>query len=390
MITVKAASVPEALYETITSWRLHSVAEQTRNGTARSFPCPFALTIVNPRMRVLTDPTRDANPFFHAMEFIWMMSGSNNINWISKFNKQMLEYSDDGLTQWAAYGHRWRKWFGYDQIKKAIAMLRRNPQDRRIVISMWDPRYDLGRGGKDLPCNTQIHLRVFLGRLDMTVCNRSNDIIWGMLGANAVHMTMLHELIASAAGIPLGCYRVISNNAHIYESVPNFEYYLNGILDDRDVYFNWPESTNSPPLLREGETYADFVADCEAVLSLPNPGRIHTHWMRYVGSNIYKVWLQRKTGFPYDTSEILADDWRIACEEWIARRNTTVGDQQRDYYAGHASREQASKGLDPGTFQPNPLASVDNSEYHLGLAPIEPSFDGALHPQPPEVANKPE
>lgn len=382
MINISALNVPEAFSEMISRMNSFLVPENSRNGAVRSFLCPVALTITNPVQRVLTDSIRDANPFFHVMEFCWMMAGSNNIQWIANFNKRMLEYSDDGLKQHAAYGYRWRKEFQFDQIKKAIVMLHKNPNDRRIVIGMWDPQLDLGHSGRDIPCNTHIYLRVVDGKLDLTVMNRSNDIIWGMLGANAVHMTMLHELIAQAAGIPVGCYRAISNNAHIYESVPNFEYYTQGIPQDDDVYFRTLSERASVhvPLLREGETYADFVQDCENLIRLPEAptSRIRTYWMRHVGSVMAQIWWARKIGMPYDVNEILADDWRIACAEWIDRRNTTVGDQQRHNYAGHARREQASQGVDVSAFQSNPVVSVDNSGCEVGVPPTESGTDGTV------------
>ena len=33
-------------------------------------------------------------------------------------------------------------------------------------------------------------------KLCMTVCNRSNDMLWGAYGANVVHMSMLQEFVA--------------------------------------------------------------------------------------------------------------------------------------------------------------------------------------------------
>jgi len=383
MITFSGYNVPEVFSETLIRMRHYLVREDSRNGAVRSFQVPIALTIQNPLQRVLTDPTRDANPFFHVAEFCWMMAGSNNARWIALFNKRMLEYSDDGYALYAAYGHRWRKAFGLDQVKKAIAMLKKNPNDRRIVISMWDADLDLGHVGKDIPCNTHIYLRVVEGRLHMTVCNRSNDIIWGMLGANAVHMTMLHELIAQAAGLQVGYYTLFSNNAHIYESVPNFDYYMNGVPAESDIYFRSENrATVHVPLLQGAETYVDFVTDCQNLVNLPNPPTqpIITNWMKNVGAPIVGAWFSRKVGVEFNTKEILADDWRIACEEWLARRNPPVGNLGGDNNAGLVSGQQASTRVDSGVVQSGVVAGVDPERTDLGLAPVEPNFDGALRP----------
>ncbi len=383
MITITGRTAPALFVESLYKMRVYGMEEDSRNGPVRSILNPVVLRLMEPEHRVITDPTRDANPFFHVMEFIWMMAGSDDILWISQFNKNMMKFSDDGLTQHAAYGFRWRTHFYFDQIKKIIELLQRNPSDRRLVINMWDPDEDLGHNGVDVPCNTQLLFRVVDGELQMTVINRSNDLIWGALGANICHMTMLQELIARAAGLPIGEYFVFTQNLHIYESVPNFNYYMKDPPHARNVY-RMPEPIRTVPLLQGTETYADFVEDCYNLVGMPRmpTGPIRTYWMRHVGSVIAQVWWGRKAGMPYDTNQILADDWRIACEEWIARRNTTVGDQQRHNYAGHASREQASQSVDLGAFQPNPLAGVDSPQPDVGTSSTESGTDVPVHQEP--------
>lgn len=163
-------------------------------------------------------PERDANPYFHFMEGLWMIAGRNDVEWISRFNASIANYSDDGVTFHGAYGHRWRNHFGMDQLEVIAGLLRENPDDRRIVLQMWDPKVDLAREGKDFPCNTAIKFRIVDGRLDMTVENRSNDMIWGAYGANAVHFSMLQEYMAAKIGVNLGHYWQVSTNFHSYVS----------------------------------------------------------------------------------------------------------------------------------------------------------------------------
>jgi hypothetical protein len=54
--------------------------------------------------------------------------------------------------------------------------------------------------------------------LDITVCCRSNDIIWGAYGANAVQFSVLQEYLAARVGVGVGRYYQVSNNFHVYES----------------------------------------------------------------------------------------------------------------------------------------------------------------------------
>src|SRR5690606_34526281 len=151
-------------------------------------------------------PMRGANPFFHLFESLWMLSGRNDLPWLAQFNKQMATYSDDGgKTQPAAYGFRWREYFGYDQISELVDHLARDPKSRRAVIGMWDPwgihqtaegQYAMNgdllsaQDSKDVPCNTHCYFQLRTTeagtQLDMTVTCRSNDALWGAHGANAV------------------------------------------------------------------------------------------------------------------------------------------------------------------------------------------------------------
>ncbi len=52
----------------------------------------------------------------------------------------------------------------------------------------------------------------------MIVYNRSNDIIWGAYGANAVHFSYLLEYMAARLEVPVGKYYQVSNNFHAYKA----------------------------------------------------------------------------------------------------------------------------------------------------------------------------
>lgn len=88
---------------------------------------------------------------------------------------------------------------------------------------MWDGFTDLQKaraGGKDLPCNTAIYFDPLGDDLNMTVSNRSNDLVWGAYGANVVHMSMIHSYVAHMVGKKVGTYYQESNNLHLYTDFP--------------------------------------------------------------------------------------------------------------------------------------------------------------------------
>lgn len=195
------------------------VPRETRNGPVLQLEGPTLICYERPLERVVFWPERNANPFFHFMESLWMLAGKNDVSTVATYTKNIARYSNDGITFNGAYGHRWRSWFGRDQLIEIITNLAENKDCRRQVLGIWDPAFDLFKqaGNLDVPCNTHAYFAVNpRGELDLTVCNRSNDIVWGALGANVVHFSYLLEYVASMAGYPVGKYYQFTNNLHGY------------------------------------------------------------------------------------------------------------------------------------------------------------------------------
>jgi hypothetical protein len=121
---IKVRNVNEAFSDIF--WKMKAMnlePEQTRNGPAYVMPEPVTTIYTHPDERVLFNRKRDCNPVFHLMESIWMMAGRNDVAFLSQFNKNMVNFSDDGVTFNAAYGYRWRHHFGFDQIRAVIKTL---------------------------------------------------------------------------------------------------------------------------------------------------------------------------------------------------------------------------------------------------------------------------
>ena len=110
-------------------------------------------------------------------------------------------YEQDGLM----WNHAGDHATVFDQLQTCVHLLRENPGDRRVVISIWDPSRDLAEDVKDVPCNTHMYPRIREEKgcpvLELTVCCRSNDIIWGATGANAVHFSFVQEWMAAQIGV---------------------------------------------------------------------------------------------------------------------------------------------------------------------------------------------
>lgn len=287
----------------------------SRNGKVLSLECPVMVKMRSPCERVLFDVARRANPFFHLFEAMWMLAGSDQVGPVRFYNSQMYTYSDDGERFNAAYGYRWRKHFGYDQIERAIEMLRANPKDRRVVISMWDPRDDLGSDSLDIPCNQQIIPRVYEGKLNFLTTNRSNDLIWGLMGANAVHLTILMEYMALRLGLPVGEWVHVSNNLHVYEH--HFELIRAVQPDPSLCWVQWP---GRQPLLKPDEDYKDFDQDCLDLVA-GSLDDFRTEFFDLTVAPLVQAYHKHKAGdhegAKYDASCIEANDWRRASLLWL-------------------------------------------------------------------------
>lgn len=217
MYVINARNVHCALPKALEHLGIVGVRRESRNGPTLVSPEPVATVYERPMERLTFWPQRDVNVAFLLAEALWMLDGRNDLALPQQYVKTFDRYSDDGKTLHGAYGYRWRNQFGSDQLVTIVSLLRRNKDDRRAVLQMWNTDDDLGRAGKDVPCNlTATFQRDAGGRLDMVVFCRSNDILWGAYFANAFHFSVLQEYLARWIGCEVGRYTQVSVNWHAY------------------------------------------------------------------------------------------------------------------------------------------------------------------------------
>jgi len=320
---ITADNVNNALSDGLWWLKTAGVEEDSRNGRVLVAPGPVITEYLNPRERVLFSPLRDANPFFHFMEGLWMLAGRNDLEWPVYFNKRFSEYSDDGKTIHGAYGYRWRTHFGFDQLTSIAIELAADKRSRRAVLTMWDPINDSGIGSRDLPCNTHIYFDLRGGELNMTICCRSNDVLWGAYGANVVHMSMMQEVMAAWLGVPVGNYRQMSNNFHIYlDILPRDQMTeLAGDSAEHNLY----RSFNITPAVMVNVDIESWFEDLHKFMSDPLGDTAYAEpFFGNVAFPMYQAWALHKVKDYEDAiqiaSEIAAHDWCAACVAWLKRR----------------------------------------------------------------------
>ena len=343
MTSITARNVSEALHMGMSLLRSRGKWHETRTGKVLEYPGPMVTEYRFPREKVLFYPERDANPFFHLFEAIWMLAGRKDVEYLSSFNKRMVEYSDDLTYLNGAYGHRWKKHFGYDQLYMIINHLKTNPESRRAVLTMWDAD-DLCRSlgdnaSKDVPCNTHVYFKIRDNFLDMTVCCRSNDIIWGTYGANAVHFSILQEYIACHVGSFVGKYYHLSDSFHAYEkpfektlkileNSHDFLWYDSYIgLKDKLSYkpepmFFVPEKTDEDINSFLFYTHTYFLSDGDCKIESPT----YTNtFFKETAERMFHAWYKGYIKKDYsagteEAKQIETLDWRKASVEWLERR----------------------------------------------------------------------
>ena len=328
MHTIHARNVNDAFVSGMKLLYEEGTPRRSRAGDVLEYPTCVATVYEKPWERVLFNPVRDANPFFHLMESLWMLRGQRDVQSMVRYNKRMDEYSDDGEVFHGAYGYRWRNHFSQDyrlldQINIIIRRLKKDPIDRRCVLQMWDAPYDLNVNKVDIPCNTHVYFKLrdelghsskyvhYFPKLHMTVCCRSNDIIWGAYGANAVHFSMLQQYIADSLGVAMGPYVQISDSFHAYKNV--FDAYRipeEGLpCHSRELYDNFSNTRFRIP--RDLDFGDDMFYKSSFYKELIEP--------------MTKAWDHWKNGewqAAFDTvkSQMPIQDWRHACLEWLERR----------------------------------------------------------------------
>ena len=330
-------NVSEALYVGLRLLKDAGIWRETRSGRVIEYPAPVMTIYKRPEERVLFYPCRDANPFFHLFEALWMLAGRDDLEFVGQFNSRMKEFSDDGHTLSGAYGYRWRQYWLKDQLELLIIHLKNEPNSRRAVLQMWDIK-DLEKivnhpSSKDVPCNTHVYFKIRGGRLEMTVSCRSNDIIWGTYGANAVHFSILQEYIAARIGVPMGTYYHLSDSFHAYEGV--YEKTLD-VLDQKNIgdtlwydsYLGWNKGMHyTPEPMFTKPEYIDI--DISNFLNVPTQVMeddlsYYNNFFSETAVPMLKAWKKYKQQ-DYESAILQLEgvpslDWRKAAIEWLERR----------------------------------------------------------------------
>ena len=181
--------------------------------------------------------------FFRSviLELLWYLRGEDHIKWLRDENNCHIwdAWADEDGYVGPIYPTLWRRFPSvktpdgrhypgkgvgsqpewqydeYDQVQRAIEMLKTNPNSRRIVVSAWHP------GVLDEmrlpPCHVMYIFNVADGRLNCHLTQRSGDIALG-IPFNLACYSALTMAIAGETKLEPGTFAHTIVDAHIYEN----------------------------------------------------------------------------------------------------------------------------------------------------------------------------
>ncbi|NRT92329.1 thymidylate synthase [Clostridium beijerinckii] len=147
-------------------------------------------------------------------ELLWIFKDQSNS--VKELQSQNVKIWDEWMmedgTIGTSYGWIVKK---FDQMDKLIDALKNNPQDRRMMINLWQiPYLD---SAPLYPCCFLTMWDVTDGKLNCMLVQRSGD--WGLgVPFNTSQYAVLVHLLAQVTGLKPGLFTHVINNAHIYEN----------------------------------------------------------------------------------------------------------------------------------------------------------------------------
>ena len=174
-------------------------------------------------------------------ELLWFMRGSTNAKLLQEKNVRIWdgngsrEYLDSiGLTEreegdlGPVYGFQWRHFGaeyedmhadytgkGIDQLAEVIHKIKNNPNDRRIILTAWNPAA-LGEMALP-PCHMMCQFYVANGELSCQMYQRSCDLGLGV-PFNIASYSLLTCIIAHVCGLKPGDFVHTLGDAHVYSN----------------------------------------------------------------------------------------------------------------------------------------------------------------------------
>jgi thymidylate synthase len=160
-------------------------------------------------------------------ELLWFLKGDTNIKYLNEYGVTIWnEWADENGELGPIYGKQWTSWEANDgikinQIAEAQAMIKKNPDSRRIIVSAWNvgDLRGLVRGVKTSPppCHLLFQFYVADGKLSCQLYQRSCDAFLGV-PFNIASYSLFTMMMAQVCGLELGNFVHTFGDVHIYNN----------------------------------------------------------------------------------------------------------------------------------------------------------------------------
>lgn len=249
-------------------------------------------------------------------EFLWYLSGTNALEFISYYISDYSKFSEDQQTLHGAYGPRV---FGSGRegpFFKVLEILQSKPTSRQAVIQIFQSD-DLYGNHKDVPCTCTLQFLIRDEMLHLSVTMRSNDAYKG-LPHDIFAFTLFQEIMARTLEIPVGLYKHYVGSLHLYTAdFDNVKKYLDEDWQSNIPMPRMPEGNPWPSIekllkiektLRLGEAFDDnlldgldpYWADLARILIIFNLTKkagstmIARKYIKSMASDVYLTYLKKR------------------------------------------------------------------------------------------------
>jgi len=154
-------------------------------------------------------------------ELLWFLKGETNIKYLHENNVSIWdEWADENGDLGPVYGKQWRCWQTadgrtIDQISELIAMIQKNPDSRRLIVSAWNVG-DVDKM-KLPPCHVLFQFYVVNGEISCQLYQRSADVFLGV-PFNIASYALLLMMIAHVCKLKPRYYIHTFGDAHLYSN----------------------------------------------------------------------------------------------------------------------------------------------------------------------------
>ena len=151
-------------------------------------------------------------------ELLWFIKGDTNIKYLQENGVRIWnEWADEDGNLGPVYGAQWRNWNndGIDQLSDVIERIKKTPNDRRLIVTAWNPSQIPQM--KLPPCHMMFQFYVADAKLSCMLYQRSCDMFLGV-PFNIASYALLTMMVAQVCNLEVGEFIHTLGDTHIYHN----------------------------------------------------------------------------------------------------------------------------------------------------------------------------